>query len=146
MENCRIPLANLLLGPGGFKKQISGFNVERLGNASRSLALGRLCYNLAREHVLIRKQFGRPLCEFQGIQWKFADMALKLEIGAAAAVQGRDGRRAGPAQRAQHGAWPSWPATRPAGTSPTRRCRPWEAWATVASPSSNTAFAASAAG
>ncbi len=79
MENCRIPLSNLLLGPGGFKKQISGFNVERLGNASRSLALGRHCYNLAREHVLIRKQFGRPLCEFQGIQWKFAEMALKLE-------------------------------------------------------------------
>ena len=26
-----------------------------------------------------RKQFGRPLCEFQGLQWKFADMALKLE-------------------------------------------------------------------
>jgi alkylation response protein AidB-like acyl-CoA dehydrogenase len=79
MEDCRIPAANLLLGPGGFKKQISGFNVERLGNASRSLALGRHCYNLAREHVLIRKQFGRPLCEFQGIQWKFAEMALKLE-------------------------------------------------------------------
>lgn len=79
MENCRIPAANVLLGPGGFKKQISGFNVERLGNASRSLALGRHCYNLAREHVLIRKQFGRPLCEFQGIQWKFAEMALKLE-------------------------------------------------------------------
>jgi alkylation response protein AidB-like acyl-CoA dehydrogenase len=79
MENCRIPLSNVLLGPGGFKKQISGFNVERLGNASRSLALGRHCYNLAREHVLIRKQFGRPLCEFQGIQWKFAEMALKLE-------------------------------------------------------------------
>jgi alkylation response protein AidB-like acyl-CoA dehydrogenase len=35
--------------------------------------------NVAREHVLIRKQFGRPLCEFQGIQWKFAEMALKLE-------------------------------------------------------------------
>jgi alkylation response protein AidB-like acyl-CoA dehydrogenase len=79
MENCRIPVSNLLLGPGGFKKQIAGFNVERLGNASRSLALGRHCYNLARDHVLIRKQFGRPLCEFQGIQWKFAEMALKLE-------------------------------------------------------------------
>jgi len=78
-ENCRIPAAKVLLGPGGFKKQISGFNVERLGNASRSLALGRHAYNVAREHVLIRKQFGRALCEFQGIQWKFADMALKLE-------------------------------------------------------------------
>ncbi len=78
-ENCRIPAANLLLGPGGFKKQISGFNVERLGNASRALALGRYCFNLAREHALTRRQFGRELCEFQGIQWKFADMAMKLE-------------------------------------------------------------------
>jgi alkylation response protein AidB-like acyl-CoA dehydrogenase len=78
-ENCRIPAANVLLGKGGFKKQIAGFNVERLGNSSRSLALGRHCFNVAREHALIRKQFGRDLCEFQGIQWKFADMALKLE-------------------------------------------------------------------
>lgn len=78
-ENCRIPAANVLLGPGGFKRQIAGFNVERIGNATRSLALGRFAYNLAREHAMIRKQFGRPLCEFQGLQWKFADMALKLE-------------------------------------------------------------------
>lgn len=78
-EDCRIPANNLLLGEGGFKRQISGFNVERLGNSSRSLALGRHCFNVAREHALIRKQFGRDLCEFQGIQWKFAEMALKLE-------------------------------------------------------------------
>lgn len=78
-DNCRIPAANLLLGPGGFKKQISGFNVERLGNASRALALGRHAFNVAREHALTRKQFGRELCEFQGIQWKFAEMAMKLE-------------------------------------------------------------------
>jgi alkylation response protein AidB-like acyl-CoA dehydrogenase len=78
-EDAHIPASNLLLGPGGFKKQISGFNVERLGNASRSLALGRHAFNVAREHALIRKQFGRELCEFQGIQWKFADMWMKLE-------------------------------------------------------------------
>ena len=78
-EDCRIPKANILLGAGGFKKQISGFNVERLGNSSRSLGLGRHCFNVAREHALIRKQFGRELCEFQGIQWKFAEMKLKLE-------------------------------------------------------------------
>lgn len=78
-ENCRIPISNILLRQGGFKKQIAGFNVERLGNASRSLALGRHCFNLAREHALVRKQFGRELCDFQGIQWKFAEMALKLE-------------------------------------------------------------------
>jgi alkylation response protein AidB-like acyl-CoA dehydrogenase len=78
-EGCRIPRENLLLGPGGFKKQITGFNVERLGNASRALALGRHAYNVAREHALVRKQFGRPLCEFQGLQWKFAEMSVKLE-------------------------------------------------------------------
>lgn len=51
--DCRIPKANVLLGPGGFKKQISGFNVERIGNSSRSLALGRHAFNVAREHCLI---------------------------------------------------------------------------------------------
>jgi alkylation response protein AidB-like acyl-CoA dehydrogenase len=78
-ENCRIPAANVLLGPGGFKKQIAGFNVERLGNSARSLALGRYAFNLAREHALVRRQFGRLLCEFQGLQWKFADIATRLE-------------------------------------------------------------------
>ncbi len=78
-ENCRIPAANMLLGPGGFKKQIASFNIERLGNSARSLALGRYAYNTARDYCLTREQFGRPLCEFQGLQWKFAEMAIKLE-------------------------------------------------------------------
>jgi alkylation response protein AidB-like acyl-CoA dehydrogenase len=78
-ENCRIPAENILLGPGGFKKQMAGFNAERIGNAARSLALGRHAFHLARDHAGTRRQFGRPLCEFQGLQWKFADMAIKLD-------------------------------------------------------------------
>jgi alkylation response protein AidB-like acyl-CoA dehydrogenase len=78
-DNCRIPAENILLGPGGFKKQMASFNVERIGNATRSLAFGRYAYNAAREHAMTREQFGRPLCEFQGLQWKFAEMAIKLE-------------------------------------------------------------------
>lgn len=78
-ENCRISEENVLLGRGGFKKQIAGFNVERLGNSARALAIGRYAFNLAREYALVRKQFGRPLCEFQGLQWKFADMAFQLD-------------------------------------------------------------------
>jgi hypothetical protein len=78
-ERCRVPASNVLLGPGGFKKQMSGFNVERIGNASRALAFGRYAFNQAREHAATREQFGRALCEFQGLQWKFADMAIKLE-------------------------------------------------------------------
>ena len=50
-ENCRIPAENVLLGPGGFKKQMAGFNVERLGNTARSLAFGRYCFERAREHA-----------------------------------------------------------------------------------------------
>jgi alkylation response protein AidB-like acyl-CoA dehydrogenase len=78
-KDCRIPAENVLLGPGGFKKQMAGFNVERLGNTARSLALGRYAFNAARDYALRREQFGRPLCEFQGLQWKFADMAIKLD-------------------------------------------------------------------
>jgi alkylation response protein AidB-like acyl-CoA dehydrogenase len=78
-EDCRIPVENVLLGPGGFKKQMAGFNVERLGNAARALACGRYAFSAAREYAASREQFGRPLCEFQGLQWKFADMAVKLD-------------------------------------------------------------------
>ena len=78
-ENCRIPKANVLLGEGGFKKQIAGFNVERIGNSSRSLAVGRHAFDVARAHILERKQFGRPIAEFQGLQWQFAEVAVKME-------------------------------------------------------------------
>ncbi len=78
-EDVYVGPENVLLGKGGFKKQIAGFNIERLGNASRSLALGRHAFEVAREHALTRRQFGRELCEFQGLQWKFAEIAVKLE-------------------------------------------------------------------
>lgn len=78
-DNVYVPKEKVLLGPGGFKKQMSGFNVERIGNTARSLALGRYAFNAAVEHAKTRKQFGRLLCEFQGLQWKFAEMKLKLD-------------------------------------------------------------------
>jgi alkylation response protein AidB-like acyl-CoA dehydrogenase len=74
-----VPDERVLLGEGGFKKQIAGFNVERIGNAARSLALARYAYEAARAWALQRRQFGRLLCEFQGLQWKFADMKIKLD-------------------------------------------------------------------
>jgi hypothetical protein len=82
-DGCRIPRSRILLGPGGFKKQMSGFNVERIGNAARSLALGRLAFNLARDHVSQRTQFGRTLNEFQGVQWTFAEAAVELDAAEA---------------------------------------------------------------
>jgi len=70
---------NVLLREGGFKKQIAGFNVERIGNAARSLGLGQFAFDAAKAHALTRKQFGRTLADFQGIQWKFADMKMQLD-------------------------------------------------------------------
>ena len=80
-DDVYVPPENVVLKEGGFKKQIAGFNVERIGNTARSLALGRYCYETARQWALQRKQFGRLLAEFQGLQWKFAEMKIKLDAG-----------------------------------------------------------------
>ncbi len=94
-EDCFISEDSVLLGPGGFKKQISGFNVERIGNSSRALALGRYAFNKAKEYAQIRQQFGKDICEFQGVQWKFAEMAVKLDAAQLllyrAAINAQDG-------------------------------------------------------
>lgn len=79
LEDCFVPESQVLLGEGGFKRQITGFNVERLGNASRSLAVGRYAFDAAIRHVSEREQFGRPLAEFQGLQWMFAERAVQLD-------------------------------------------------------------------
>jgi alkylation response protein AidB-like acyl-CoA dehydrogenase len=81
LDNVYVGPENVMLKEGGFKKQIAGFNVERIGNTARSLAFGRYAYEVAREWAMQRKQFGRLLCEFQGLQWKFADMKMKLDAG-----------------------------------------------------------------
>ena len=80
-DDVYVPPENVVLKEGGFKKQMAGFNVERLGNTARSLAFGRYCYETARQWALTRKQFGRALAEFQGVQWKFAEMKVKLDAG-----------------------------------------------------------------
>jgi alkylation response protein AidB-like acyl-CoA dehydrogenase len=78
-DNVYLPDDMVVLKEGGFKKQIAGFNVERIGNTARSLALGRYAFEEARGWAMQRKQFGRLLCEFQGLQWKFADMRIRLD-------------------------------------------------------------------
>jgi alkylation response protein AidB-like acyl-CoA dehydrogenase len=80
-DNVHVGPENVVLKEGGFKKQIAGFNVERIGNTARSLAFGRYAYEKARQWARERRQFGRLLCEFQGLQWKFAEMKVKLDAG-----------------------------------------------------------------
>jgi alkylation response protein AidB-like acyl-CoA dehydrogenase len=95
-DDCFVPDEQVLLREGGFRKQISGFNVERLGNAARSIALGRYAFDEATEYLKSRHQFGRPLAEFQGLQWMFAEAAVRLEsaqllLERAAAAGDREG-------------------------------------------------------
>ena len=80
-DDVRVPAEDVLLREGGFRKQIAGFNVERIGNTARSLALGRYAFDAARDWAMQRRQFGRLLAEFQGLQWKFAEMKIKLDAG-----------------------------------------------------------------
>ncbi len=65
-EDVFVPEEMVVLREGGFKKQIAGFNVERIGNTSRSLALGRYAYEVARAWAAQRKQFGRRACRVSG--------------------------------------------------------------------------------
>ena len=78
-DDCFVPESRVLLGPGGFKRQMAGFNVERLGNCARSIAVGRYAFDTAVDYLNTREQFGRPLAEFQGLQWMMVDAAVALE-------------------------------------------------------------------
>ncbi len=70
-DNVYIPEENVLLGPGGFKKQISGFNAERIGNTARSLALGEFAFNVAKEYAFTREQFGKKFVNFKVFNGNF---------------------------------------------------------------------------
>ncbi|OUM90389.1 MAG: acyl-CoA dehydrogenase [Bacillus thermozeamaize] len=78
-ENCEVPVENILVRENGFRKLFTMFNVERIGNATRSLSLAQAAFDMAVEYAKTRHQFGRPIAEFQGIQWKLAEMKMKLD-------------------------------------------------------------------
>lgn len=95
-EGCEVPRDNLLVGPGdGFKKLMRAYNGQRLGAATVALGLAQGAYEKALAYATQRRQFGRAIGDFQGIRWKLADMAIKLDaarllIHRAAARAGRD--------------------------------------------------------
>ena len=60
---------------------MSSFGPERVGNAAMCLGVAQAAFEQAVSYTQERPQFGRPICEFQGIQWKFADMKVKLDAG-----------------------------------------------------------------
>jgi alkylation response protein AidB-like acyl-CoA dehydrogenase len=79
-EDCEIPLENLLGKEGdGFIDSMHVLDGGRISIAALSLGIGRGAFDAARRYVKQRHQFGKAISEFQGIQWKLADMATGLD-------------------------------------------------------------------
>jgi alkylation response protein AidB-like acyl-CoA dehydrogenase len=78
-----IPDDRVLLPPSGFRRGFAdlmdAYNAQRCGAATVALGLAQGAYDLAAAWLSEREQFGRPLAEFQGLQWMAADMTVALE-------------------------------------------------------------------
>jgi alkylation response protein AidB-like acyl-CoA dehydrogenase len=79
-DNCKVPVANLIGAPGrGFRFAMSGLDGGRINIAACSLGAAWMGLDKARAYLLERAAFGRPLADFQALQFKIADMATDLE-------------------------------------------------------------------
>jgi alkylation response protein AidB-like acyl-CoA dehydrogenase len=79
-EDCEIPAENLLGTEGqGFIDAMRVLDGGRISIAALSLGIGRGALDAALKYVKERRQFGKAIAEFQGIQWKLADMATGLD-------------------------------------------------------------------
>lgn len=78
-EDCKVPKSNLLGKKGmGFKFAMMGLDGGRINIASCSLGGASFCIDTALDYVKGRKQFGKPIAEFQNTQFKLADMTTDL--------------------------------------------------------------------
>ena len=88
-DDCRIPAANLLGKEGdGFRYAMMGLDGGRLNIAACSLGGARLALEAAQDYVASRKQFGKPIADFQNTQFKLADMATQLEAARLLVLRG----------------------------------------------------------
>jgi len=78
-DDCVVPLDNVIVPAGGFKKLMEAFDLERCGNATMALGQASGALEDVIAYVQERKQFGKPLAEFQAVQMKLADMQMKVE-------------------------------------------------------------------
>ena len=80
LENVRIPAANLIGKEGeGFRQAMQVLDGGRISIAALSLGNAQGAYEAALEYAKQREQFGKPISEFQAIQFKLADMATEIE-------------------------------------------------------------------
>ena len=94
-DNVEVPSANVILPAGGFGRLMAAFDLERCGNATMSLGQASGALEDVLEYVQERRQFGKPIVEFQAVQLKLAEMAMQVEAARLlvhrAAVSAEDG-------------------------------------------------------
>jgi alkylation response protein AidB-like acyl-CoA dehydrogenase len=80
LEDCRVPAENVLGEPGkGYKIAIETLNEGRIGIGAQMLGLAQGAWNCAAKYAQERKQFGKPIAEFQAVQFSLAEMATDIE-------------------------------------------------------------------
>ena len=78
--DARIPKENLIGELGaGLRQMLTTLDAGRLGIGAQAVGIGRAVLEEALEYSKVREQFGKPICQFQAIQWKLADMATQLD-------------------------------------------------------------------
>jgi hypothetical protein len=79
-DNVRVPVSHCIGGEGaGFKIAMAGLDGGRINIGACSLGAAQTCLDRAVAHMRERRQFGRPIAEFQALQFRVADMATDLE-------------------------------------------------------------------
>jgi alkylation response protein AidB-like acyl-CoA dehydrogenase len=80
LDNCEVPEENLLGKEGdGFSIAMWTLDGGRIGIATQALGIARAAFEVAVKYSTEREAFGKPISEFEGIQWKIADMAMKID-------------------------------------------------------------------
>jgi alkylation response protein AidB-like acyl-CoA dehydrogenase len=86
-QDLALPADRLLQPPSGLARGFAGlmnaYNAQRVGAATVALGIAQGAYDLALDYSQQREQFGRPICEFQGLQWMLVDMNIQLEAARA---------------------------------------------------------------
>jgi alkylation response protein AidB-like acyl-CoA dehydrogenase len=81
-EDLEVPAEMVLLPPSGFRRGLgdllNAYNSQRVGAGAVATGVAGGAFDLAVEWVKEREQFGRPIGEFQGLQWMLADMQIRL--------------------------------------------------------------------
>ncbi len=78
-DDVTVPAENIIVPAGGFKKLMEAFDLERCGNATMALGQASGALEDVIDYVQERKQFGKPIVDFQAVQLRLAEMQMKVE-------------------------------------------------------------------